>query len=807
MRTDTWTDTWTRRLLCSMRGLPRRFVGWLAVSCLGIGLGMRADIASDGTASMFVPDRLEAMNRAVVRAVAEHRCPGGVLWLERNGQRYVRAFGDRAVVPRRELTTDDTVFDAASLTKVLATAPAVLKLWEQGRLELDAPVVKYLPGFKGDAREAVTIQHLLTHTSGLRPGLPQAGDWTGTEAAIALACREPLQSPPGSKFVYSDINYILLGEIVHRASGVSLAEYCSRQLYWPLRMADTGFLPLTERKPMISLGRIAPTERLSSGAVLRGVVHDPTSRRMGGVAGHAGLFTTAADTARFARMFLQEGVLDRVRVFKPETIRKMVSVQTGQGIPRRGLGWDVDTPYSGPRGRLFPVGSYGHTGWTGTSLWIDPFSKTFVIFMSNRNHPSEDGNILALRRELGTLAAEAVVGFDWEHVAGSLPRETLIGNAGAPGGALNGIDVLERDSFRLLRGRRVGLITNHTGRDRAGRMTIDLLKSASGVELRALFSPEHGIRGLADEKIGNTVDAATGLPVYSLYGDHYAPQPEQLIGLDALVFDIQDIGCRFYTYTSTLGHCLEAAGRSSLAFYVLDRVNPIGGDKTDGPVFSAERSFVAWHEIPVLHGMTVGELAQLFNQERHLGVNLTVVPVEGWTRGTWFDGTGLPWVNPSPNMRSLTAATVYAGAGLIEYCAVSVGRGTATPFELVGAPYVNENQLAALLSKETVSGIRFEPVRFTPTASMFAGKECGGVRVVLLDREALHPCEVGIALGKALHRLYPKEFKVDLMQKLLGDAPTLDAIRRGDDLETIRRSWEPALRNFRQRMEAVRLYR
>lgn len=796
-----------RTLIPSRRWLPRRLVGWFAVACLGVGLGMRGDVAPRGAASVFVPDRLEAMNRAVVRAVTEHRCPGGVLWLERSGQRYVRAFGDRSVVPRRELMTDDTVFDAASLTKVLATAPAILKLWEQGRLELDAPVVKYLSGFKGDGREAVTIQHLLTHTSGLRPGLPHAGNWTGTDAAIEVACREPLQSPPGSKFVYSDINYILLGEIVHRASGVSLAEFCSRELYRPLRMTDTGFLPLTGRRPLISLGRIAPTERLSTGTVLRGVVHDPTSRRMGGVAGHAGLFTTAADTARFARMFLQEGVLDRVRVFKPETIRRMVSVQTGPGIPRRGLGWDIDTPYAGPRGRLFPVGSYGHTGWTGTSLWIDPFSKTFVIFMSNRNHPGEDGNILALRRELGTLAAEAVAGFDWEHVAGSLPREMAMGGAGAAGEALNGIDVLERDAFRPLRGLRVGLITNHTGRDRAGRMTMDLLKSAPGVDLRALFSPEHGIRGQVDEKVGNSVDAATGLPVYSLYGDHYAPQPEQLAGLDALVFDIQDIGCRFYTYTSTLGHCLEAAGRSSLAFYVLDRVNPIGGDKTDGPVLSDVRSFVAWHEIPVRHGMTVGELARLFNLERHLGVNLTVVPVEGWTRRTWLDGTGLPWVNPSPNIRSLTAATVYAGVGLIEFCAVSVGRGTATPFELVGAPYVNENELAALLSKETISGIRFEPVRFTPVASKFAKKECGGVRLVLLDREVLHPCEVGIALGKALHRLYPQEFKVDLMQKLLGDLPTLEAIRRGDDLATIRRSWEPALARFQQRMEAVRLYR
>lgn len=267
-------------LIPPARRLPRRSFGWFTVACLAVALGMGGCV-SPTEPWTFVPDRLDAMDHAVVRAVAEHRCPGGVLWLERDGQRHVRAYGDRAVVPRRELMTDDTVFDAASLTKVLATAPAILKLWEQGRLELDAPVVTYLDGFRGEGREGVTIRHLLTHTSGLRPGLPQTGDWTGTEAAIALAYRERLQNPPGSKFVYSDINYILLGELVHRVSGVSLAEFCSRELYRPLRMSDTGFLPLSRRKHRISVGRIAPTEQLANGTVLRGVVHDPTSRRMG----------------------------------------------------------------------------------------------------------------------------------------------------------------------------------------------------------------------------------------------------------------------------------------------------------------------------------------------------------------------------------------------------------------------------------------------------------------------------------------------------------------------------------------------
>jgi uncharacterized protein YbbC (DUF1343 family) len=626
--------------------------------------------------------------------------------------------------------------------------------------------------------------------------------------------------PPGTRFRYSDINFILLGLIIEKASGRPIDEFATNTLFAPLRMNHSGFLPfsptetndLPRNLPTQGIAMIAPTEELAGPVVLRGIVHDPTTRRLGGVAGHAGLFTTAADLARFSRMVLNGGTLDGQTLLKPETIRQMTSVQTPPGLPRRGLGWDIDSPYAGPRGNLFPLGSYGHTGWTGTSLWIDPFSQTFLIFLSNRNHPSEDGNILPLRRELGTLAAEAVDTFNFVDVPGALPPAPAQTNGIASPTpqpqteVLNGIDVLVRDNFRPLQGLRLGLVTNQTGRDRRRRPTIDLLRAATNLQLIALFSPEHGIRGSLDqEKIGDTVDPISGLPVYSLYGERRAPSPEQLASLDALVFDIQDIGCRFYTYISTLGNCLEATARAGKRLIVLDRINPITG-RVEGPVSSGERSFVAWHEIPLRHGMTVGELARLFNAERKLNASLEVIRVEGWNPGQWMDQTGLPWINPSPNMRSLTEATLYPGVGLLEFCAVSVGRGTGTPFEVLGAPYIDDLALAAELNRSGLPGVRFLPIRFTPTASVFAGKECGGVQILLTDRTQFRAADLGVLLATTLQRKYPDQLQVDRMQRLLMSPLVLEAIKAGCSLGDIRVLWNAPVTQFESRRREHLLY-
>ncbi|HVS31212.1 MAG TPA: DUF1343 domain-containing protein, partial [Thermoanaerobaculia bacterium] len=346
------------------------------------------------------------------------------------------------------------------------------------------------------------------------------------------------------------------------------------------------------------------------------------------------------------------------------------------------------------------------------------------------------------------------------------------------GNAQNGIDVLAGSGYEALRGMRVGLITNHTGIDRAGNPTIDLLRSAPGVNLVALFSPEHGIRGLADEKIGDTTDEVTGLPIYSLYGDRRQPSPEQLASLDVLVFDIQDIGARFYTYISTLGMAMESAAQAGKKFVVLDRVNPIGGTIVEGPILEGKTDFVAYHDIPVRHGMTVGELARMFREEKKFDVDLSVIQIRGWKRDQWQDEAGLPWINTSPNMRSLNAAALYPGIGILER-AVSVGRGTPTPFEVLGAPYIDENWLASKLTGLALPGISFDPIRFTPDASVHKGESCGGVRMTITDRRALRAVDVGIAIATVLNRQYPGRFDPQKTAHLLRDSATLEAIRNG----------------------------
>ncbi|MBX3745449.1 MAG: DUF1343 domain-containing protein [Verrucomicrobiae bacterium] len=759
----------------------------------------------------FRSEKLAEIEAAVNEAVGRGALPGAVVWLEREGAVYRGVFGQRALQPEPEAMTEDTLFDAASLTKVMATTPAVMRLVERGEVDLDAPVRRYLPEFDGDGREAITVRHLLTHTSGLRAGIGLRPEWTGYDGGIQRALGERPEWVPEMRSRYSDVNYLLLGELVRRVSGVGLDRFCAEEFYLPLGMAHTGFRPAS-----VLRGRIAPTTKAGE-SFLRGEVHDPTARRMGGVAGHAGLFTTAADTARFARMLLGGGTVGTVTVLRPETVRLMTTVQTPSSLPaaRRGLGWDIDSPYAGPRGDHFPVGSYGHTGWTGTSLWVDPFSRTFVILMSNRNHPTEEGNVLALRRRLGTLAAEAVGDFNFHGVPGALPRQGRETGGAATGGASgrqaggvrNGIDVLVEGGFAVLRGLKVGLITNHTGTDRERNPTIDLLKSAPGVDLRCLFSPEHGIRGVLDEKVPDGVDERTGLPVHSLYGETRQPRAGQLEGLDALVFDIQDIGCRFYTYISTMGLSMEAAHRSGLKFFVLDRVNPIGS-RVEGPVNTeGESTFVAYHPIPLRHGMTVGELARMFAEERGWAGTgmLTVIPVEGWRRDRGYDETGLPWINPSPNMRSLKQAILYPGVGLLE-SAVSVGRGTDTPFEVVGAPYIDDRRWARELNAAGLPGIRFVPVRFTPKASVFQGQECGGVYLMLNDRDACPVVEVGLTLALTLQRLHPGVFALDRMAHLLRHPPTLEAIRSGRSAAEIRALWAADLGEFHVRRARFQIY-
>lgn len=766
------------------------------------------------------PEKLQEIDREILAAIESGDIPGAVLWIESKGESYHKAYGNRMLVPHREAMTEDTIFDLASLTKVMATTPSILKLVGMGSVSLDSLAVGRIPGFGGGGvrpeaaepkplasdREAITVEMLLTHRSGLPPGIfLSEGDFYGYQEGVRRAATVGLLEKPNSHFRYSDVNFILLGNLVQMASGDTLDVFVKEHFFRPLGMDDTGFRPHQAMR-----GRIAPTTMIPEYGLLRGEVHDPTARRMGGVAGHAGLFGTAKDVATYIRWFLYPDK-QPTRLLPPHLMREAVKNHLPESFGiARGLGWDSSSSFSHQRGEKFPMGGFGHTGWTGTSIWVDPASETFVILLTNRNHPSESGSVKPLRFRIGTLAAEAV-GYTKVIPNPLVPAPvTTPTAAGDPGSVRNGIDVLERDRFAGISGLKVGLVTNQTGINRQRRSTIDLLAETPAVELKALFSPEHGIRGLLEsDSIDDGTDAATGLPVYSLYqAEKRRPTPEQLAGLDALIFDIQDIGCRFYTYVSTMGLAMEAAKEAGIRFIVLDRVNPIGGVVVDGPIREGEgNDFVAFHDIPVQHGMTAGELATMFNAERRVGAELTVIRVEGWDPAMRFDETGLPWVNPSPNMRSLTQALLYPGVGLIEFTNVSVGRGTVSPFEQIGAPWINDGRLAKRLREEGLAGISFLPTRFTPDTSVYKGEDCSGVRFLLTDRDRFRPLDLGIALMRALRELNPDTF--DLEEKgnvLLRNPGTLDAILGDASIEEIRESWRPGLEAFLKRREAYLLY-
>jgi uncharacterized protein YbbC (DUF1343 family)/CubicO group peptidase (beta-lactamase class C family) len=814
----------------------------LALALVSNALGAALPAVQPAKVSMSA-ERLAFIDAAVAESVARKELPGAVVLVaRRGGVVWRKAYGARALVPAREEMTADTVFDVASLTKVVATATSAMILVERGKLRLSDSVSRYIPELKGEGRERITIEHLLTHRSGYAPDFDLSDRWRGHDEMLKRLYVEPLRAAPGARFVYSDIGMIVMGEVIQRVSGESLDVFAEKNIFQPLGMKDTRFRPRAELLP-----RIAPTETVramnsylggtsegvASGEVmLRGEVHDPTSNRMGGVAGHAGLFSTADDLAVFCQMILNGGEYGGVRILSPLGVAEMTRPrQVTDDGGARGLGWDVNTTFSTNRGDIFPAGSFGHTGFTGTSVWVDPASETFVVFLSNRVHPDGKGDVGPLRARVANVVASAVtdVGavaraqleqaqYVQNMLAGlarftsavSEARKSEESGALAPAQTevLNGVDVLARGGFKELQNLRVGLITNHTGRDLAGRQTIDVLREAPGVKLAVLFSPEHGIRGQLDEKVSDSVDEKTGLPVYSLYGETRRPKAEQLKNLDALVFDIQDVGARFYTYMSTLGQAMEEAARARIPVFVLDRPNPINGLEVEGPIADDDKlSFIAYHQLPVRHGMTMGELARLFNEQRKMGCDLRVVKMENWRRGMWLDATGQTWVNPSPNMRSLVEATLYPGVGLLETTNVSVGRGTDTPFEQVGAPWIDGRKLATYLNGRGLPGVRFVPVRFKPNASVFKGEECGGVNLIVTDRAHFRPVRTGLEMAVALRRLYPNDWKVDAYARLLVNADTLERVKRADEPEEIERAWQPRLAEFRRARTRALLYK
>ncbi|MFN7993949.1 MAG: DUF1343 domain-containing protein [Bryobacteraceae bacterium] len=749
------------------------------------------------------------LDQAVEQAVEEGRIPGAVLLIGQKGRiLHYKAYGKRALIPSPEPMTTDTIFDLASLTKVVATTSSLMKLFEQGKFRLNDRVTQYIPEFQG-GKSDMTIRNLLTHFSGEPPDLALKPEWSGYQTGIRMAVTEKLDHAPGSHFVYSDINFILLGELVHRLSGKLLSDYARQEIFLPLGMKETMFQP-----PASLVPRIAPTERLPGSPPLRGVVHDETARFMGGVAGHAGLFSTATDLERFCEMMLNHGELNGTRLFSALTVEKFTEPQTPPDQPiLRGLGWDIDSPFSGNRGELFPIGSYGHTGFTGTSLWLDPVSGTYVILLSNSVHPFRRPAITGLRGRIATISA-AAVGIETRGVTLTGYNETFSGaglrrEVERNARTLTGLDVLAAQNFGPLRGKRIGLITNHTGVDLAGRKNIDVLRGA-GIQIAALYSPEHGFAGAEDrENLADTTDPASGLKVFSLYGKTMRPTGEMLRGIDALVFDIQDVGARFYTYETTMAYAMESAAKTAIPFYVLDRPNPITGVHVEGPLLDRDLlSFVGYYPLPLRHGMTMGELARLFNGENHIGANLTVIQMKDWQRGDWFDFTSLPWINPSPNMRSLNAALLYPGIAMLEYSKnYSVGRGTDAPFEQIGAPFIHGPELAAALNRRGIPGLRVYPTSFQPGSSNLAGSTIEGVRFMITNRDAFDSARLGLELAATLQKLYPGKLDLEGNKKLIGAETVIRDLAAGTDAEDIQEKLKDAVTDFLRIRDKYLIYR
>jgi uncharacterized protein YbbC (DUF1343 family) len=765
--------------------------------------------------------RLSQIDGAVRRAMDERKCPGAVVlvsrfgrvvWWRPYGNRTTELAGSASLPPlRAEPMSRETVFDMASLTKVMATATSIMILVDRGEVSLADRVSGLIPEFGQNGKEAVTVEQLLRHRGGLIADNPLADYQDGRERAFDRIWQLQPVYDPGSRFLYTDVGYIVLGEIVRRVSSQSLDKFSHDKIFKPLGMDDTTFRP----DPFLR-SRTAPTEA-REGRWMRGEVHDPRAHLLGGFAGHAGLFSTAQDVATFAHVILGRGERCERRILSPAAVAAMTSPGSTPPGQARGLGWDIDTGFSSIRGDLFSPGGFGHTGFTGTSLWIDPSTQTAVVVLTNRVHPDGKGDVRQLRRQIATIVASSIkegsgFGVQSEDSSVQLNPEPRTLNPAAEQQTLNhtlcGIDVLVRDGFKSLRGRKIGLITNHTGVDRGGRSTIDLLHAADGVRLVALLSPEHGIRGMADAVVSDSRDEKTGLPIYSLYEkDRRKPMADQLCGIDTLVFDIQDIGCRFYTYSATLGLAMEAAAEQKLKFIVLDRPNPIGGDLVEGPVLDAGReSFTGYHRIPVRHGMTLGELAQLYNGQRQMGVDLDVVRCEGWRRTYRYEATGLVWVNPSPHMRSLRQAELYPGVGLLETTNLSVGRGTDTPFEVIGAPWLDGRRLANGLVAERLEGVIFVPVRFTPSASVHAKQECGGVQVIVTNRAQFRPVRTGLAIARQLRILYKTDWQLERFLVLLSNDQVFEAVREGRALNEIESTYGEELDQFERIRSKYLLY-
>lgn len=748
---------------------------------------LSAGLKSDPASRAQDVKKLSAVDAIIESAIAKGHVPGAVLLVgDRQGVLYRKAYGHRSLFPQETPMTVDTIFDMASITKSVATNTSIMLLIQQGKIDPQDKVAKYIPSYASEGKEDTTIEHLLLHWGGLPP-VNSVKEYQGTrQESLENVFKLKPRFEPGTDYTYTCCGYIVLGDIVQRISGKPLDVFARENVFKPLGMKDTTYNPGEGL-----LGRCAPTEK-RDGDWIVGQVHDPRAFALGGVSGNAGMFSTADDLAKYCQMVLHDGQLPGGKTFLTSEVLNMMSTPhvLPDGTGRRTYGFGVGDGFVHGEKHNMNMTSIVHTGYTGTKFAIDPFLDGYYILLTNRVHPDDTRKkeLSELRNNVAEVVEQCFI--DRKIEAAAAPFENKV---------INGIDVLQQQEYKPLHNKRVAIITNHTGVDIDGHRIVDLLVDHPKVNVTKIFSPEHGLYGTLDRKVDDTTDEKTNLKVYSLYGKTRTPTDEMLEDVDVIVFDIQDIGARYYTYPATMGNAMKAASAKGIEVMVLDRPNPITGTLIDGPIADDDKfGFTAFGALPIAHGMTVGELAKMFNKEYDINCKLTVIPCEGWKRDMWYDETGLTWINPSPNMRNLTQGLLYLVTGVSEASNVSVGRGTDQPFEYFGAPWIEGRRLAHAMNEADLPGLRFVPIAFTPDEREFTGEPCEGVYIIVTDRQAVEPVMSAMVLAWTLKDLYPTAFQIDKVNRLLKNDEVLNALKSTTDPTTIPALWKDDLAAFKK---------
>lgn len=666
------------------------------------------------------------------RAVAQSKAPGAVAFVGHADETlFLGATGQRELIPDPQPALPDTLYDLASLTKVIATTTAVMMLRDQGALDLDQPVSEIVPI---PAFRAFTFRHLLTHTAGLIGYDTYYKEVSGINDILQRLASLPLASPPGTRRVYSDFGFMLLGKAVELIAGDSLDVFCRKHIFEPMAMLHTTYKPPAEWRSLCAATEQCPWRQ----RVMIGEVHDENAFAIGGVSGHAGLFAPAGDLAKFCRAILHGYLLPQ------KTLDEMTRLGQVPSYPWQGLGWKIDPWRCGSEGFLPSRAAMGHTGWTGTNIWIDRDSGVYAILLSNTCHPSR------IKRDSKTLRQTFYAGIDAE----LRPQKV---------NAHSGLDRLVWEGFEALRGKRAAVLTNMAAVDQLGRPLLGVLGLDASVNIVRIFSPEHGLHGQAEAGKKVTSETARDIPVVSLYGEQKRPTREQLKDIDCFVIDLPDVGARFYTYPATMKACMAACAEAGKPVLVLDRPNPLGGAVLEGPIAAQPGSDVCWAPVPIRHGMTLGEIALYFKQTAFAKTKLDVQVclADGWPRERLFEDCSLPWVPPSPNLPTPETALLYAGMCLFEGVNMNEGRGTETPFLTIGAPWLDADRTAAALSDAELPGCRLETIRYTPRAipgkaehPAYQNEACQGITVHVRDSYAVRSFTVAVALLSAIRRLH-----------------------------------------------------